>query len=193
MARFGNILASLAMHSRSQRQQQYQYERDMERQLVNDAYRREQDAYARQADEERLNYDRMNNDRQYRFDRDKFDWQKQNADFLNRRLEENDNRAAAKRWADGLTPQDMQEIFRGPRSAPQEILEQYDADRPGGFRQAAPCLNCNTVPKRTSTGKTGCVTAAIRRRAPEPGRRGDTALSAILHLPKPYGIIPASA
>lgn len=131
MARFGNILASLAMHSRSQRQQQYQYERDMERQLANDAYRREQDAYARQADEERLNYDRMNNDRQYRFDRDKFDWQKQNADFLNRRLEENDKRAAAKRWADGLTPQDMQEIFRGPRSAPQEILERYDADRPG--------------------------------------------------------------
>lgn len=76
MARFGNILASLAMHSRSQRQQQYQYERDMERQLVNDAYRREQDAYARQTDEERWNYSRMDNDRKYRFNRDKFDWQK---------------------------------------------------------------------------------------------------------------------
>ena len=131
MARFGNILASLAMHSRSQRQQQYQYERDMERQLANDAYRREQDAYARQMGEERWNYSRMDNDRKYRFNRDKFNWQKQNADFLNRRLEEDDNRAAAKRWADGLTPQDMQEIFRGPRSTPQEILERYDADRPG--------------------------------------------------------------
>lgn len=126
MAHFliGGAAAQLEARDRDRALQQYQYERNMDRLLANDAY-------ARQMGEERWNYSRMDNDRQYRFNRDKFNWQKQNADFLNRRLEENDNRAAAKRWADGLTPQDMQEIFRGPRSTPQEILERYDADRPG--------------------------------------------------------------
>lgn len=104
MAHFliGGAAAQLEARDRDRALQQYQYERNMERQLANDAYRREQDAYARQMGEERWNYSRMDNDRQYRFNRDKFNWQKQNADFLNRRLEEDDNRAAAKRWADGL-------------------------------------------------------------------------------------------
>lgn len=103
MAHFliGGAAAQLEARDRDRALQQYQYERNMDRLLANDAY-------ARQMGEERWNYNRMNNDRQYRFNRDKFNWQKQNADFLNRRLEENDNRAEAGRWAAGLNRDEYQ-------------------------------------------------------------------------------------
>lgn len=82
MAHFliGGAAAQLEARDRDRALQQYQYERNMERQLANDAYRREQDAYARQMGEERWNYSRMDNDRQYRFNRDKFNWARQDAD-----------------------------------------------------------------------------------------------------------------
>lgn len=115
MAHFliGGAAAQLEARDRDRALQQYQYERNMDRLLANDAYRREQDAYARQADEERWNYNRMNNDRQYRFDRDKFNWARQNADrsyALNKRNMDfnyergvkQDAREEADRWALGL-------------------------------------------------------------------------------------------
>lgn len=115
MAHFliGGAAAQLEARDRDRALQQYQYERNMDRLLANDAYRREQDAYARQADEERWNYNRMDNDRQYRFDRDKFNWARQDADrsyALNKRnMDFNyergvklDAREDADRWALGL-------------------------------------------------------------------------------------------
>ena len=115
MAHFliGGAAAQLEARDRDRALQQYQYERNMERQLANDAYRREQDAYARQMGEERWNYSRMDNDRQYRFNRDKFNWARQDADrsyALNKRnMDFNyergvklDAREDADRWALGL-------------------------------------------------------------------------------------------
>ena len=121
MAHFliGGAAAQLEARDRDRALQQYQYERNMDRLLANDAYRREQDAYARQADEERWNYNRMNNDRQYRFDRDKFNWARQNADrsyALNKRNMDfnyergvkQDAREEADRWALGLNQGEYQ-------------------------------------------------------------------------------------
>ena len=55
MAHFliGGAAAQLEARDRDRALQQYQYERNMDRLLANDAYRREQDAYARQMGEER--------------------------------------------------------------------------------------------------------------------------------------------
>lgn len=121
MAHFliGGAAAQLEARDRDRALQQYQYERNMERLLANDAYRREQDAYARQMDEERWNYNRMNSDRQYRFDRDKFNWARQNADrsyALNKRNMDfnyergvkQDAREDAARWAAGLNRDEYQ-------------------------------------------------------------------------------------
>lgn len=115
MAHFliGGAAAQLEARDRDRALQQYQYERNMERQLANDAYQREQDAYARQMGEERWNYSRLDNDRQYRFNRDKFNWARQDADrsyALNKRnMDFNyergvklDAREDADRWALGL-------------------------------------------------------------------------------------------
>lgn len=159
MAHFliGGAAAQLEARDRDRALQQYQYERNMDRQLANDAYRREQDAYARQADEERWNYNRMNNDRQYRFDRDKFNWARQNADrsyALNKRNMDfnyergvkQDAREEADRWALGLNQGEYQRALAAadgtaPPYYPENAINPYQREavrlRRAGEEQAA--------------------------------------------------------
>ena len=146
MAHFliGGAAAQLEARDRDRALQQYQYERNMERQLANDAYRREQDAYARQADEERWNYNRMNNDRQYRFNRDKFNWARQDADrsyALNKRNMDfnyergvkQDAREEADRWALGLNQGEYQRALAAadgtaPPYYPENAINPYQRE-----------------------------------------------------------------
>lgn len=159
MAHFliGGAAAQLEARDRDRALQQYQYERNMDRLLANDAYRREQDAYARQADEERWNYNRMNNDRQYRFDRDKFNWARQNADrsyALNKRNMDfnyergvkQDAREEADRWALGLNQGEYQRALAAadgtaPPYYPENAINPYQREavrlRRAGEEQAA--------------------------------------------------------